>query len=444
MRRTQCALLLLLVIFCFAARQASADVFLYELSFLQDIGTRVFGRLAGAQDGCESMPYGDNPVLGVFTPDRLRGFERVYFQGSGILEPEVNREQIYDWLQLARDIKNPDNAASSWVLVIDEQFFTLSGKESLSMSWTLKEGAKPAGTLQLFKPDGSVAVNDLKDGANSVVFAKNPTGQQLGAGRYEIRYRKASVSTAAPATPAPIEDEMGWAATGSKTIVLAASETGKTLQALAGKIYLFKNGKAVSATETGTASIEESGGQWQLAYSLPAARLDAFDQALIGYRVSNSSGAAESLVSLIKAGVPEEFKYPSIISGWNLLAVPPLRLSEDAAVTALLALQPISKNDASRSYELLARGEQLTPCRAFWLFNSGVSSPSITLSGLNTGGGDPSLSRGWNFTGCDGKDNKTVADYKAAYGWQWNGQNYSLLRQSDMLAPGVGYWLYRE
>ncbi|MDD4539836.1 MAG: hypothetical protein PHT80_12535, partial [Lentisphaeria bacterium] len=110
----------------FCGLKASADEFLYELSFDQAIGKRTFGRLAGGRDGYGDLTNGDSPVQQVFMPDIIVGYDRVYFQGSGMFEADTDFLQLYQWLQLGRDVKNPDGAASTWVLVIDELFFTES------------------------------------------------------------------------------------------------------------------------------------------------------------------------------------------------------------------------------------------------------------------------------------------------------------------------------
>ena len=98
----------------FCGMKASADAFLYELSFDQQIGTRTFGRLAGGRDGYGDLANGDSPVQQVFMPDIVVGYDRVYFQGSGMIEAGTDFLQLYQWLQLGRDVKNSDSAASTF------------------------------------------------------------------------------------------------------------------------------------------------------------------------------------------------------------------------------------------------------------------------------------------------------------------------------------------
>ncbi|MDD4539172.1 MAG: hypothetical protein PHT80_09180, partial [Lentisphaeria bacterium] len=360
--------------------------------------------------------------------------------------------QLYQWLQLGRDVKNPDGAASTWVLVIDELFFTESALSQLSMTWKLVSGySAPAGTLELVKTDGTVTdvVSNMKSGSGPVVFAKTPAGShQLGPGRYEIRYRKANVTSSAPATPEPIATEMPWAQNGHKNVVVCPLETGKSVQIIAGQVRTFNGGIATTAA-AGTASVVSADGQWQISYTLPdEEQIKLFDQVVIGYRITTLFGSADSLVTIIKAGIPETFEYTGantgIVQGWNLLAAPPLvLLPNDPGFDALVALRPLIMNGSSRSYAELRLGAQMTQCRAFWLFNASQSSPQIALGGLNTGAVSPSLHSGWNFTGV-ADDTKSVADLNIVSAWRWNGRYYVLLKQETILQPGVGYWLYRE
>lgn len=436
----------------FCGLKASADEFLYELSFDQAIGKRTFGRLAGGRDGYGDLTNGDSPVQQVFMPDIIVGYDRVYFQGSGMFEADTDFLQLYQWLQLGRDVKNPDGAASTWVLVIDELFFTESALSQLSMTWKLVSGySAPAGTLELVKTDGTVTdvVSNMKSGSGPVVFAKTPAGShQLGPGRYEIRYRKANVTSSAPATPEPIATEMPWAQNGHKNVVVCPLETGKSVQIIAGQVRTFNGGIATTAA-AGTASVVSADGQWQISYTLPdEEQIKLFDQVVIGYRITTLFGSADSLVTIIKAGIPETFEYTGantgIVQGWNLLAAPPLvLLPNDPGFDALVALRPLIMNGSSRSYAELRLGAQMTQCRAFWLFNASQSSPQIALGGLNTGAVSPSLHSGWNFTGV-ADDTKSVADLNIVSAWRWNGRYYVLLKQETILQPGVGYWLYRE
>ena len=432
----------------FCGMKASADAFLYELSFDQQIGTRTFGRLAKGQDGYGDLANGDSPVQQVFMPDIVVGYDRVYFQGSGMIEDDIDFLQLYQWSQLGRDVKNSDGAASTWVLVIDERFFTESAQASLSVTWALKDSSSPAGTLQLVKPDGTIAVSNMKSGSGPVFFAKTPTGSQLGPGRYEIRYRKANVTASAPATPEPIATEMPWAQNGHKDVVVCPIELGR-VSLITGQIRVFNGGSALVAP-TGSAVASESGGQWRISYTLPN-QIEAFDQVVIGYRITTATGSADSLVTIIKSGIPKTFEYggvenpgTAIVLGWNLLAAPPLvLLPDDPGFDALVALRPLIMNGSSRSYAELRLGAQMTQCRAFWLFNASQSSPQIALGGLNTGAVSPSLHSGWNFTGV-ADDTKSVADLNIVSAWRWNGRYYVLLKQETILQPGVGYWLYRE
>ncbi|NLE56014.1 MAG: hypothetical protein GX617_13845 [Lentisphaerae bacterium] len=432
----------------FCGMKASADAFLYELSFDQQIGTRTFGRLAGGRDGYGDLANGDSPVQQVFMPDIVVGYDRVYFQGSGMIEAGTDFLQLYQWLQLGRDVKNSDSAASTWVLVIDERFFTESGETSLSMTWALKDSSSPAGTLQLVKSDGTIAVSNMKSGSGPVVFAKTPIGSQLGPGRYEIRYRKANVTSSAPATPEPIATEMPWAQNGHKNVVVCPLEAGKSVQLIAGQVRTFNGGIATTAA-AGPASVVPADGQWQISYTLPdEEQIKLFDQVVIGYRITTLYGSADSLVTIIKSGIPETFEYKGantgIVQGWNLLAAPPLvLLPNDPGFDALVALRPLIMNGSSRTYTELRLGAQMTQCRAFWLFNASQSSPQIALGGLNTGAVNPSLHSGWNFTGV-ADDTKSVADLNIVSAWRWNGKHFVMLTQETNLQPGIGYWLYRE
>lgn len=448
MRITKLLLPMAVMSLWFCGMKASADAFLYELSFDQKIGTRTFGRLAGGRDGYGDLANGDSPVQQVFMPDIIVGYDRVYFQGSGMFEAGTDFLQLSQWLQLGRDVKNSDSAASTWVLVIDQRFFTESAQASLSMTWALKDSNRPAGTLQLVKPDGTIAVSDMKSGSASVVFVKTPTSGQLGPGRYQIRYRKATVTTPAPATPEPITIEMPWAQNGQKDVVVCSFETGKTVQLIPGQVRTFNGGIATTAA-AGSASVVSADSQWQISYTLPdEEQIKLFDQVVIGYRITTLYGSADSLITIIKSGIPETFEYKGantgIVQGWNLLAAPPLvLLPNDPGFDALVALRPLIMNGSSRTYTELRLREQMTQCRAFWVFNASQSSPQIALGGLNTGAVSPSLHSGWHFTGV-ADDTKSVADLNIVSAWRWNGKHFVMLLQEAKLQPGVGYWLYRE
>jgi len=309
------------------------------------------------------------------------------------------------------------------------------------MTWALKDSSSPAGTLQLVKPDGTIAVSNMKSGSGPVVFAKTPIGSQLGPGRYEIRYRKANVTSSAPATPEPIATEMPWAVNGQKDVVVCPI-LGTWVSLITEQIRVFNGGSALVAP-TGSAVASESGGQWRISYTLPN-QIEAFDQVVIGYRITTATGSADSFVTIVKSGIPQEHPYTSISQGWNLLAAPPLvLLPDDPGFDALVALRPLIMNGTSRSYTELRQSAQMTQCRAFWLFNANSSAPQITLQGLNTGAVSPSLHSGWNFTGV--ADNTTsVADLNVVSAWRWNGRLYVMLKQEAILQKGVGYWLYCE
>ncbi len=441
MRTTKLLLKIAVLAFCLGGLAVKADSFLYELSFDHNIGTRTFGRLAGGKDGFEDMINGDSPVLKA-SPDTLDSYDRVYFQGSGMIEAGTDFLQLYQWLQLGRDVKNSDSAASTWVLVIDERFFTESGETSLSMTWALKDSSSPAGTLQLVKSDGTIVVSNMKSGSGPVVFAKTPTGNQLGPGRYQVRYRKVSVTASAPATPEPITAEMPWTVNGGKDVMVCPIELGKWVQLPSGQIRVFNGGLASSAA-AGSAVAKESGGQWLITYTLPN-QINNFDQVVIGYRITTANGLADSFVTIIKSGIPQEFAYTTIAQGWNLLAAPPLvLLPDDPDFVSLVALRPLLNDTMTRTYAVLRQSAQMTQCRAFWLFNASSSSPQITLDGLNTGAICPALHSGWNFTGV-ADNSKTVAELNIVSAWRWHGKHYVLLKQEARLEPGVGYWLYRE
>ncbi|NMA45474.1 MAG: hypothetical protein GX945_02825 [Lentisphaerae bacterium] len=451
MRTTSLLIKIALIGLWLSGLAARADVFLYELNFDQAIGTRTFGRLTGGKDGYEDMENGDMPVQQVLTPDVRDGYNRVYLQGSGMFEAGTDFKQLRAWTQLGRDIKNPDGAASTWVLVIDEGFFTESGLAQLIMTWSLMSGYNtPAGTLELVRPDGTVAVSNMKSVTGPVVFAKAPKGSQLGAGRYEIRYRKAGVPSSAPATPEPIVDEMPWAARGRKDVKVCPLEAGKTVKLIPGQLRTFRSGAAVGVAAPGSAEDVSLNDWWQIRYILPdAIQIRLFDQVVIGYRITTSYGSADSYVTITKSGVPEKFEYSArenrgIMRGWNLLAAPPLvLLADDPGFDALAALRPLIMDSATHAYAVLSQSAQMTQCRAFWVFNAGSSSPEIILEGLNTGASRPSLHSGWNFTGV-ADDTKSVADLNVISAWRWNGRHYVLLKQETSLQPGIGYWLYRE
>lgn len=451
MRTTSLLIKIALIGLWLSGLAAHADVFLYELCFDQAIGTRTFGRLAGGKDGYEDMENGDNPVQQVLTPDVIDGYDSVYLQGSGMFEAGTGYRQLQEWTQLGRDIKNPDGAASTWGLVIDESFFTESGLAQLIMTWRLLPGYNtPAGTLELVRPDGTVAVSNMKSVTGPVVFAKAPKGSQLGAGRYEIRYRKVGVPSSAPVTPEPIGDEMPWAAQGQKDVAICPLEAGKTVKLISGQFRTFRSGIAVGVAAPGSAEVVSLNSQWQIRYILPEAiQIRLFDQVVIGYRITTSYGSADSFVTITKSGVPGEFEYSvekntGIMQGWNLLAAPPLvLLADDPGFDALAALRPLNMDCVTHAYAALSQSAQTTQCRAFWVFNAGSSSPKIILKGLDTGASRPSLQSGWNFTGV-ADDTKSVADLNAISAWRWNGRHYLLLKQETKLQPGIGYWLYRE
>lgn len=449
MRTTRLLIRIALIGLWLGGLAAYADAFLYELSFNQAIGTRTFGRLAGAKDGYEDLHNGDSPII-KGTPDTIDGYDSVYFQGSGMIEASTFFWQLHEWTLLGRDIKNPDGAASTWVLVVDEDFFTESGLSQLSMTWKLAPGYDaPAGTLELVRPNGTVAVGNMKGFFGPMVFAKTPSGSQLGPGRYEIRYRKVGITKSAPATPEPIEDEMPWIATRSQDVDICPLEAGKTVQLIPGQspnqiqIRVFRGG-AAAGVATGVASVSSSG-QWRIRYTLPdAISIMLFDQVVIGYRITTSYGSADSYVTITKSGAGngELFKDMEIVQGWNLLAAP-LELSDgdDSGFSDLVALRPLTMGSAIRAYVVLSQRAQTAQCRAFWVFSSFAQ--QIALKG--SGAVSPSLRSGWNFTGV-ADDTKSVAELGVTSAWRWDSVNnrYVHLGKDTVLQSGVGYWLYRQ
>lgn len=450
MRKTleslQIALLLGLL---FSALPVLAETFIYTLSFPNvNIGVRYFGRLTGAQDGYEAVNTKDNASIPVTPGEPVYPYGHVYLQGSGMLEEVNDYLQLSQWLKLGQDFKDPTKAASTWVLVIDEEFFNSPVVSTLSMSWSQMSVTNPTGTLQLIKPDGTVAVADMKTNSGPLTFAKEPVVGQLGPGRYEIRYRAAGTTTVAPATPVPIVKEMTWQAGTALDVAIRSSDSGTVTVAPTGVILAFNEGSWATVIPSARAQALLSGNTWQIHFTLPD-DVSAFDQVVIGYLVTKKSGAtvigtAESYVTLFAADVPKSHAY-SPSQGWNLLAVPPLKLLQnDAGYDALMAFRPLLLNTSPRAYGFLESRASLSPCRAFWLFYPSGSAPNppISLSGLSKGAVIPSLQSGWNFIGV--AEAKTVAALDLSWAWRWGGTYYVLVPQGDTLQPGLGYWLYRE